>query len=186
MGKRGPLPKKDSLKALSGSKEITQADFDDLNKQFDPPIAPEHLNNAERKVWCETVKLLQPLRLLERIDSAILGAYCCSRVRWQVAEKALQDLGKTDAKEALLTIGASGNLVANPLITISRNAQADMVAYANELGMTPAARIKIQASPPKETRNPFEKLKLGCENAKKLVENSDGVRKVIPIKAEQE
>jgi P27 family predicted phage terminase small subunit len=38
-----------------------------------------------------------------------------------------------------------GNKIQNPLVGIARRAQADMVRYASEFGMTPSARSRVHA-----------------------------------------
>jgi phage terminase small subunit len=59
---------------------------------------------------------------------------------------------------------AKGNAVPNPLVWIASAARRDSIRYAAELGMTPAARSKIQVSEAlAEKANPF--LALRAQNA---------------------
>lgn len=159
MGRRGPLPKNPALKVLSGKAPLTKAALQQINEPFSPPTVPTHFSVRERAVWDETIKLLQPLKVLKNTDSAVLGAYCSAYVRWQDAEKEIQ---KTKTKQSRFMIkgkdGKSHGI--NPLISISRDAEKDMLHYATMLSMTPAARLKMVTVKGKdEEKNPFEKLK---------------------------
>ncbi len=161
MGKRGPLPKNHALKVLSGTVPMTKELIQEINAPFDFPTAPEHFNTRERRAWVDTINLLKPLKLLSRVDVAIMGAYCCAFVRWQDAEKEIQNM--QSIKTGLCTTTKTGKIIGiNPLITISRAAQQDMVAYAVQLGMSPSARLKMVVSVGKIIEdNPFSKLKSG-------------------------
>lgn len=159
MGKRGPVPKKNFLKAMSGNLPMTKDNMaDTMINIFTPPDAPEHLSPEEKMIWDRTLELLRPLKHLEVIDGAILGAYCCSYVRWCDAEKELRKAANKQ-KKGLVTIGANGTWVTNPLVNISRRAQADMVTFAAQLGMTPAARLRVVIQKPSKEENPFENIK---------------------------
>ena len=47
----------------------------------------------------------------------------------------------------LIIISRTGEAVTNPLVGVSRRAANDMVRYANEFGLTPAARTRLAAGP---------------------------------------
>lgn len=173
MGKRGPIPKNKALKIQTGTLPITAENARQLTEHFESPKPPRHFGKEERSIWRVTVKMLEPTRILEKIDQAILAAYCDAYAKWQKTEKVLQAVEKEHGvKASLLTMGANGNLVTNPLITISRKAQSDMVGYATQMGMTPAARIRIKIVPAKPTANPFERLK-HKDNGKTVDADSD-------------
>lgn len=152
---QGRKPKSRAMRVLSGQLPITKDAVSELSEPFIPPAIPEHMNERERVVWTETIRLLQPMRVLKSVDSAILGAYCASYVRWQDAEKAIQDSGGQ-----LCSYGEKGGVSVHPLVTISRDAKKDMVLYATQLAMTPAARLKMVSSASKVIeKNPFMELK---------------------------
>lgn len=152
MGRRGPLPKDKSLKVLSGKAPITKENLAHLT-DFTPPACPRDFTPTERKFWKETVAQLEPLRVLEQIDLGVLAAYCGSYVRWREAEKQLKKA------RSLVAVGAGGGLMIHPLVTLCQRERKDMVAYATQLGMTPAARMRVQVVPEKPAANPFDKLK---------------------------
>ena len=156
MGKRGPAPKNPALKVLSGKAPITKAALAEINEPFQPPAIPEHMNDRERVVWNQTLELLRPLRVLKNVDAAVLGAYCASFVRWQDAENEMEKLGS-----GLCLTGLAGEVKSiHPLVIISRDAKKDMVFYAAQLAMTPAARLKMISGVSKvREKNPFADLK---------------------------
>ena len=77
------------------------------------------------------------------VDIAPLAAYCQSYGRWVDAERKLASIWSSNPDAALLVKGSLGNPIPNPLIKIARNAAGDMLRYAAEFGMTPAARARI-------------------------------------------
>jgi P27 family predicted phage terminase small subunit len=178
MGKRGPLPKTKASRMLSGTEPITKEATEALNKPFDPPIGPSHFSIRETRVWVETVNLLRPMKVLERVDQAVLAAYCCSYIRWQDAEKEIAKA--TSPLSGLVLKDKKGRPRAtNPLVIISRDAQKDMIYYAAQLGMTPASRLKMVSPGGKDVpENPFTKLKLGNNDAQ-LDADRKGLRQVI-------
>lgn len=162
MGKRGPVPKDRSLKVLSGKLPITK---DNINPQgdkgivrFESPEPPDHLSSDQLEIWNRTVELLKNLNILEKIDVAVLGAYCCSFCMWRDAQNVLASIKEHD-KYYMITEGATGGLVAHPLIAISRQAKQDMVAYAKEMGMTPSVRMRMIMPEQPQEKNPFLNLR---------------------------
>ncbi len=141
---------------LHGTAPLTAEVVDELNEEFIPPQMPGHFTKKEVEAWNTTVELLRPMMALKKIDAAVLGAYCSAFVRWQTAEK---EICKTNVHGGLCIFG-EGGLKINPLVTISRDAQRDMVFYAAQLGMTPASRIKMVSGAGKIIeKNPFVKIK---------------------------
>ena len=159
MGRRGPLPKSKALQMLHGTSPLTAEAAAELKEQFIPPEMPDHFNTREVEAWNRTIELLRSGLALRKVDGAVLGAYCSAFVRWQDAEREIQD--SLSIKEGLCVLGKEGDPRGiNPLVLISRDAQRDMVFYAAQLGMTPASRIKMVAGVSKVLeKNPFTKIK---------------------------
>ena len=156
MGKRGPLPKNKALQILHGTAPLSAEVLEGMNEEFIEPDRPVHFTKQEIEAWDKTIELLRPITALKKIDVAVLGAYCSAFVRWQTAEK---ELYKNKTSPDLCVFGEGGPKI-NPLVTISRDAQRDMVFYAAQLGMTPASRIKMVSNGSKVIeRNPFVKLR---------------------------
>lgn len=162
MGKRGPLPKPKHLKVLSGKLPIGAPGVSLEHEEFEAPDPPEDFDGDHLKVWNKTIELLKAARILKSVDTAVLGAYCCSYVRWRTAEDEIRKASKKSKLRGLLAEGASGTMIVNPLVSISRHEKNDMVAYAVQLGMTPSARMKMNSAMGEEVNkkvNAFVKLK---------------------------
>ncbi len=159
MGKRGPLPKNHALKVLSGKEPLTKKTLEILNEEITDPLPPKHLSKREKEIWDMTLKLLRPLRIMKEVDSAVIGAYCSSYAKLESAEKEIQTSDSNLA--GLCVLNDDGNPRGiNPLVLISRDAHKDMVFYAAQLGMTPAARMKMVSGVAKVVeKNPFIKIK---------------------------
>jgi P27 family predicted phage terminase small subunit len=77
--------------------------------------------------------------LLTALDVTVLAAFCVSYGRWRETEEKLAEQREKDPVTRGLLI--DGRI--NPLVKIARNAAADMLRFAAEFGMTPAARTRI-------------------------------------------
>lgn len=179
MGKRGPIPKKKMLKVLSGNLPMKKnfIGSPDSMQNFNPPTPPETFTPDELKVWNTTIELLKPLQILENIDGAILGAFCSNYVLWRTAQAEIQAAAKKSRICGLLAAGAGGTAIINPLLTISRRAEQDMVSYAAQMGMTPAARMRIDIEKPKPAENPFLKIK-GAQG-ERMGKPGEAVREIV-------
>ena len=176
MGKRGFPPKSQALKVLSGQLPVTKENVSDLVIPRGAPKAPDHFGKEERDIWDRTIDLMHGCCVIEEIDVAVLGAYCDAFAKWQMAEVEIIKLktGKRGAR-ALIISGGNGNKTVHPWVALSRQAQKDMVYYAAQLGMTPAARLRVQVLPEKRDANPFLRLK----DEKRLDSDSKGLRQII-------
>jgi P27 family predicted phage terminase small subunit len=96
--------------------------------------------------WYRIADELYHLNLLTTIDIAPLAAYCSAYARWRYAEEALARIAANDpVMSGLMVRARNGTPMQNPLaITASKSAN-DMVRYASEFGLTPAARSRIAA-----------------------------------------
>jgi P27 family predicted phage terminase small subunit len=110
------------------------------------PEPPSFLAPYARDEWWSTGPELFRLGLLTAVDLMIFSAYCQSYARWRQAEELLLEMAKRDpVTSGLLIKRADGNASQNPMVRIAANAAADMVRYATEFGLSPAARARISA-----------------------------------------
>jgi P27 family predicted phage terminase small subunit len=109
-----------------------------------PPPCPEFLDDYARAEWKRVAPELFRLRLLTRVDVAVLAAYCFSYSQWRTAAETLKAMGANDpVMHGLLVKTEAAGVTANPLVWIAKGALRDMVRYASEFGMTPASRSTI-------------------------------------------
>lgn len=138
MGMRGPAPKPTALKRLEGNPGRRP-----LNEREPQPArgarpsAPKWLSEAARAEWRRVVRDLHDTGVLTTIDLAVLEGYCVSYARWRAAESVL-------ATSPEVVESDKGNLYMNPWLGVGRTALRDMLRFAQELGMTPSARSRLQ------------------------------------------
>jgi len=146
-----------------------------------PPIPPRHLTKAAKEEWARVCRELWLLGLLSTLDTSLLAAYCDSFATWVEARRALDAVKREEnrvdrliakriaageevqetnhsAFGGLLTYTSNGNVIQNPLIGIMNKAKVDMIRFAAELGMTPAARSRINVSKADANADPAGKF----------------------------
>lgn len=104
---------------------------------------PESLNDIGIKEWKRMSKLIEKeCRDFTDKDLALLEIYCKNYEKWLKAEKFLDEQGYS-------YICSTGYPSQYPEVTISNNAQKQMMSAMRELGLSPASRSKIvkQVSP---------------------------------------
>jgi P27 family predicted phage terminase small subunit len=128
----------------------------------DPAPLPEPLDfltDEARVEWTRVSVQLYRLGLLTQIDVASLAAYCQAYGRWVYAERALAKMAAKDLLTGGLMIRTTnGNAIQNPLVGTSNKAASDMVRYASEFGLTPAARARLAVGPVTEAKSKFAGL----------------------------
>ena len=107
------------------------------------PDVPTHLDYYGQEEWKRIADGLNIMGILREVDQNILGAYCASYSRWRHAEEELNKLKNESPLSALVLKTISGNYIQQPLIGIANTAARDMVKYASEFGLTPAARASL-------------------------------------------
>ena len=116
------------------------------------PKPPKHLCKDAKREWETVCKTLFEIGVLTEIDKAVLAAYCTAYALWERSWRAINEMSATGKLGAGLMISTTnGNMIQNPLVGTANKAAGDMVRFASELGMTPAARSKIKAGPGKKT-----------------------------------
>jgi P27 family predicted phage terminase small subunit len=143
----GPPPTPNVLKLLRGNpgkRRIRPEPIPQVPAEV--PEAPAFLVGHASDEWHRVAPELYSLKLLTVLDVQPLAAYCVAYARWRTAEEALAEMAKRDATTSGLLIEvSSGDAAQNPLVGIARRACRDMVRFAGEFGMSPAARARISA-----------------------------------------
>jgi P27 family predicted phage terminase small subunit len=123
------------------------------------PEAPPFLTVDAHKEWDHIATQLHRLGLLTVVDVASLAAYCQAYGRWLTAERAIAAMAERDLLTGGLMIKTTnGNAIQNPLIGTANKAASDMVRYASEFGLTPAARARIGFSTANAQKSKFDGL----------------------------
>ena len=142
MGERGPAAKPTRLKEVQGNPGKRALNRREPRPEQGPmPQCPRWLVGAARAEWHRVARQLYNIGLLTQVDRGVLALYCVAWGHWVEAEAARR--GQPDVVET-----TNGNLVMNPWVSVSVKAGQDVLKYAAQLGMTPAARSRIAVETP--------------------------------------
>jgi P27 family predicted phage terminase small subunit len=112
-------------------------------------VPPDGLGEEARTIWDYTLAELEFMRSSVPTDRDALVAYCEAVVNHRRATAQLVDA-------PLLIRGHRGVQVRNPLLAVQRDAAHLIRQFAQEFGLTPSARARIDVDGPRrEEDNPF-------------------------------
>ncbi|BBZ93106.1 phage terminase small subunit P27 family [Bradyrhizobium diazoefficiens] len=148
---RRPLPT--HLKLLRGNPGQRKLPNEPQPEQLpDVPEPPPFITGYAADEWWITGTELHRMGLLTKIDCATLAAYCHAYGQWRMAAEALARMAANDpVMNGQIIKTKYGDAAANPLVNIARKHAGDMVRYAAEFGLTPAARSRISATNPADS-----------------------------------
>lgn len=105
------------------------------------PEPPPWLTDEALEEWERVAPSLEALDLLKPEDRAAFAAYCETWARYVGAVAEYR-------RDGLTVINPdSGRVGKHPAVSIAENAGAQLVRFANEFGLTPAAERKISKAP---------------------------------------
>lgn len=158
--KKGRKTKPTSLKLLDGNPgKRPLPENEPIPLDASKPTPPSHLNEYALEEWNRVCDGLHAMGILFNIDMAILAAYCVSYSRWKQAEEILNNLREHGTKiEALIQVTHHGNMIPHPLVGVSNTAARDVLRYASQLGITPAARAGLGVKPKAGEKSKFSGL----------------------------
>jgi P27 family predicted phage terminase small subunit len=150
MGKRGPATMPTQLRLLKGDHHKSRFNPNEPVARDTLPTPPEDMAVDVREIWDYTLDELVAMKTAAAADRDSLICYCEAVVAHRKASKIL-------AKSPVLVKGALGTLVRNPALQVQRDAAHAIRAFAQEFGLTPSARTRIQVDKQGngEQANPF-------------------------------
>ena len=92
---------------------------------------PDYVKDSPRAkdYWKKTVSRMRGIALLDDVDTDTLGGYCCSLALRDALRKEADECQFADDRQGIIkTLQAQERLV---------------IAYADKLGLTPAARVRL-------------------------------------------
>jgi P27 family predicted phage terminase small subunit len=142
----GRIPQPRQLKILKGNPGKRPL-RDEPEPEQKVPECPEELTADAKKEWERITVLLSSCGLVTEIDRAALAAYCQVYSRWLEAEREIEELG-------LVVKTPNGYPILSPYLSVANKALHQMQSFLIEFGMSPAARSRISAAPPKGDESP--------------------------------
>lgn len=156
-GSRGPLPKPNVLKLLSGNPGKRPLNLaDGVNPRVEIPSAPRHLGKEALKEWKRITPLLEELGLVSGLDRSALALYCQSVGRLTELEIAFNAKVKAHTEKGLdyaeavyqVSHGLTPNGFAQQsvLFQLLRAHREEVNRYLGHFGLSPAARARVTPS----------------------------------------
>ena len=114
----------------------------------DIPEPPKHLHRYASAEWRRIATECYRLRLLTTLDVQSLAAYCQAYAHWR---KAIEQIARAETLNpdsggmTVARIDKEGNTyhIRNPMLTAANHAAREMLRFASEFGLTPAARARL-------------------------------------------
>ena len=134
----GRKPKPTNIKILEGNpgkRPLNEYEPKPLKKA---PPCPKWLEPEAKKEWRRLAKTLEAMGVLTDADMAAFAGYCQAYARWKEAEERITDRG-------LVIRTPSGYPQQVPYISIAQQYLKLMQQFAEQFGLTPAARSRIIA-----------------------------------------
>jgi len=105
---------------------------------------PSWLDQDARQVWYRVVKQTRDLELLDILDAEMLAIYCDAVARYRQFSK------------GMVILREDGTVIGNDEVIKTAQAWARIVAaYADKLGLSPAARARLAKKIADEEPDPF-------------------------------
>jgi P27 family predicted phage terminase small subunit len=151
MGKRGPIPKSDDQRILEGNPSKRPLRGESPKPGPGIPTCPNWLSPAAKREWKRVTPELSRLGILSRLDRNILAGYCSTYALWQQAQEVL-------SKQGTAYVTTKGKLETRPEVEIAKTAAEMMNAFAEELGLTPTSRARMNLPPENKELDPIEEI----------------------------
>jgi P27 family predicted phage terminase small subunit len=107
------------------------------------PEPPEFVTGYGVEEWRRLAPELYRLGLLTVADITSFGGYCRAYDAWRVALQAFDQVAAENPATRGLTVVTSQGLIANPLLSVVRQAATEMRRQGAEFGLSPASRTRI-------------------------------------------
>ena len=134
----GRKPKPSAIKILEGNPGKRPLNQNEPKPQKKAPPCPKWLEPEAKKEWKRLARTLEAMGVLTEADMAAFAGYCQAYARWKEAEERITDRG-------LIIRTPSGYPQQVPYISIAQQYLKLMQQFAEQFGLTPAARSRIIA-----------------------------------------
>ena len=138
MATRGRKPTPTAIKELEGNPGKRALNDKEPKPQKKAPACPKWLDAEAKKEWRRLAKQMEAMGILTEVDMAAFAGYCQAYARWKQAEERITDRGLV-----MRTPSVYAQQV--PYISIAQQYLRLMNQFAEQFGLTPAARSRIIA-----------------------------------------
>ena len=150
MAGRNPKPTK--LKLLQGNPGRRPLNSSEPQPDAGAPVMPDGLSAEAEAEWKKVIPILAKMGVLTVADGATIAGYCQSRADWLRAQSEIEEYGVTVEEPITNRMGdvVGHRRKKNPAVTVASDAKKMMRAFASDLGLSPASRTRVHASPTDE------------------------------------
>jgi P27 family predicted phage terminase small subunit len=158
MGQRGPAPKPDALRLISGGRIRRPSNLSDgVNPPVEVPSMPREFSREARKEWKRITPHLEALGLVSQLDRNVLIDWCRVtgliedlEAAWRRRiERLMAELG-IDYAEAVercaIDTTPSGYRQQSALASMLRSLREERMKLAAQFGLSPSARARVMPS----------------------------------------
>ena len=138
MATRGRKPTPTAIKELEGNPGKRALNEREPKPQKKAPACPKWLEDEAKKEWRRLAKQMEQLGILTQVDMAAFAGYCQAYARWKEAEEFITQHGS-------ILRTKSGYVQPVPQVSIAQTYLKIMNRFAEQFGLTPAARSRIIA-----------------------------------------
>jgi len=151
MGKRGPSPKPDDLRAVEGTRP-RGVGVSVPAPGGPPPECPAALSEGARQVWARLAPVCVEMGTLTSADGELFGILCQALADDAWARETLAREGR------VVQSRTSGYLMPHPAIGIQRTAWATAMRLSQRFGLTPGDRAALRIPPAATPRDPLDEF----------------------------
>ena len=138
MATRGRKPTPTAIKELEGNPGKRPLNKNEPKPTKKAPPCPKWLEPEAKKEWRRLAKKMEQLGVLTEVDMAAFAGYCQAYARWKEAEEFITQHGS-------ILRTKSGYVQPVPQVSIAQTYLKIMNRFAEQFGLTPAARSRIIA-----------------------------------------
>ena len=138
MATRGRKPTPTAIKLLEGNPGKRPLNANEPKPEKKAPSCPKWLEPEAKKEWRRLAKKMEQLGVLTEVDMAAFAGYCQAYARWKEAEEFITQHGS-------ILRTKSGYVQPVPQVSIAQTYLKIMNRFAEQFGLTPAARSRIIA-----------------------------------------
>jgi P27 family predicted phage terminase small subunit len=154
MGQRGPAPKPDALRVISGGRLRRPSNLSDgVNPTVEVPSMPREFSREARKEWKRITPHLEALGLVSQLDRNLLIDWCRVTGMIEDLESAwrrkvdLMVANGIDYHEAVercaIDVTPSGYRQQSALVSMLRSYRDERLRLAAQFGLSPSARARV-------------------------------------------
>jgi P27 family predicted phage terminase small subunit len=145
---KGGKPLPTALKVLRGSflSHPERRNHGEPKVEVKIPEAPRQLSAGAKREWARITNDLVDLGVVALTDRSVLASYCEAYAEWERLSADLNRRRKDPEWDDVVVAAVSGGVRMHPLIAAVSTARREMLRYLIELGLTPAARSRIDTT----------------------------------------